>query len=67
MPLEFPVAVPPLVLPSLSQSNLLRGYLPSILSGQAISQAMRIELMNHKKLVGGLNPDRQCVLYNGGA
>ncbi|WP_423819739.1 heme peroxidase family protein [Salinimicrobium sp. TIG7-5_MAKvit] len=57
---------PPSILASLSQRNLLRGYLLSIPSGQAIAQAMRIEPMKHKELVEGLNPDQQCVLYDSG-
>lgn len=57
---------PPSVLASLSQRNLLRGYLLSIPSGQAIAKAMRIEPMKHKELVDGLNPDQQCVMYDSG-
>jgi len=59
-------APPPSVLASLTQRNLLRGYLLSIPSGQSIAEAMRIEPMRHKELVDGLNEKQRCVMYDSG-
>ena len=63
-PLGTPM--PPQVLASLTQRNLLRGYLLSIPTGQAIAEAMRIEPMRHEELVDGLNAEQKCVMYDSG-
>ena len=57
---------PPSVLASLTQRNLLRGYLLSVPSGQSIAEAMRVEPMRHKELVDGLNEEQKCVMYDSG-
>ena len=57
---------PPSVLASLSQRNLLRGYLLSIPAGQSIAEAMRISPLTHQQLVEGLNDEQKCALYDSG-
>lgn len=57
---------PPHVLASLTQRNLLRGYLLNIPTGQAIAKAMRIEPMRHEELVKDLNEEQKCVMYDSG-
>lgn len=53
---------PPSVLASLTQRNLLRGYLLSIPVGQSIAKAMRIEPMSTSELVEGLgNSEKQFM------
>ncbi|WP_282054278.1 peroxidase family protein [Maribacter luteus] len=60
------VPMPPNVLASLTQRNLLRGYMLSIPVGQAVAEAMRITPLTHQELVEGLNEEQECVLYDSG-
>ena len=52
------VPMPPNVLASLTQRNLLRGYMLSIPVGQAVAEAMRITPLTHQ--------EQECVLYDSG-
>ncbi|MBT33622.1 MAG: hypothetical protein CMO01_28495 [Thalassobius sp.] len=55
---------PPSVLASLTQRNLLRGYLLSIPTGQAIAEAMRIMPLTETELVDGLNEEQTSVMQD---
>ena len=58
--------MPPNVLASLTQRNLLRGYSLSIPTGQAIAKAMRITPLTSSEVTQGLNTEQTQLMLDSG-